>query len=380
MPNQIDNTIINFNNPQKQIKVRNLKIGDEVLVYIHRSNGGSSSGPDVEGKEEYKVWVIFAGFLLNKNMGNTYYQDGTPTGHILHDSDIFGYKKGTGLAVIEKVFKENARDIGNWAVRDYINVFKKSPFKQGEKIRVLRNIEQINKDANIKTDKKLIKATDLEYVDFDKKNNTVTIQSKSLKKVGTTSVYSIIPESKLLLKNIYKKIILENISLPNLDLSYQVPQNQLYRWITPSELFERIKNGTFKESIVTELAKDDYGKTYKIRGIPFFTNPRKWFGYESTPFMRIILDKQKLLKDGYKIVDPHFDPFEVRVLGNIKNFLKYLIVAEVNIDEFKEEGDERREFPLSKPDKIIVWKLINKIFPKNKIKFVDDNWYEKRID
>jgi len=203
----IDNTIINFKNPQKKMRVRNLKVGDEVLVYISRNQGGSSSGSGVEGIEEYKVWVIFAGFIVNKDMGNTCYQDGTPTGHILHDDDIFGYKKGTGLHIIKKIWKERAKDVGKWAVRDYINIFKESPFEQGEKIQTLSDAEKINKNANIKTDKKLIKAQDLEYVDFDKKNFTVIIKSKALKKIGITSVFSIIVESKMLLKNIYKKII-----------------------------------------------------------------------------------------------------------------------------------------------------------------------------
>ena len=42
MPNQVDNTIINFKNPKKKMRVRNLKIGDEILVYISRTHGGSS--------------------------------------------------------------------------------------------------------------------------------------------------------------------------------------------------------------------------------------------------------------------------------------------------------------------------------------------------
>ena len=123
----------------------------------------------------------------------------------------------------------------------------------------------------------------------------------------------------------------------------------------------------------------DGHKSDGVTGIPFFITTKKFFGY-TEPFVRIILDKAKLLKDGYTLFNPGRDEGERRIKETIKDWKQYLISIEINRDEFDlpydPEWDEwEREMPLPFNMRKKWWDMIVREFPENKMAILSDRWF-----
>jgi hypothetical protein len=171
---------------------------------------------------------------------------------------------------------------------------------------------------------------------------------------------------------------------PPLTPNYSAPKGQLYRWITPGNLDEYLEKPDIEESGDKDIGYDQYGNhTQELTDIPFFITSQQFFGYVE-PFVRIILDKKKLLDDGYVLYNPDRDKGERRIVGPIKNWLQYLIFFEVYRDEFvleyNDEFDEwDREIPIPFFARKKYWEDIKRIIPNDKIVLVDEAWHMKNV-
>ena len=92
--------------------------------------------------------------------------------------------------------------------------------------------------------------------------------------------------------------------------------------------------------------------------------------------------KEMLIRDGYTIFDPERDEDEVRVSETIKDWLNYLLVFEVNRDEFvyyNAEDEREMPIPLQFREKLLKT-ITDGITDANKIVFTSDSMYEEIID
>lgn len=178
-------------------------------------------------------------------------------------------------------------------------------------------------------------------------------------------------------------------TLPEVDYEHETPEGMLYRWIPPDGLEEYTESTTMEP--VTQHSKeididpgiDQFGEEVgTVGGIPFWEETHKFYGY-AEPFLRIVLDKEKLLADGYTLFDPHRDPGEVRIAEPIKNWRSYLIVMEINRSEFALQWDDEldeyyAEFPMPLDYRKRIYQQLQK-FPQDKIVWLDDEWFVDNV-
>ena len=181
-------------------KISELSIGDSILIYIDRGEGGATMGPGTEGKKEYERWVAFGGTVYNDHCGQGYYRDTMkPIGMPLHDNCIFGVQKGAAIDVIEIVMKEAAMSIGRWAIRNYKVQFHKLPFDVGCRITIGPDYEykKINKALGIRNNHVVLTSNNLVMVSnpmIVSNDNIITVMDNNTKKsaqVGVEAVWKV---------------------------------------------------------------------------------------------------------------------------------------------------------------------------------------------
>lgn len=163
-----------------------------------------------------------------------------------------------------------------------------------------------------------------------------------------------------------------NETFPEVSRNQRIPNGELYRWLNPELVYEYFSKGTIEWSGVKETGIDPMGNEVQADGIPFFEGPEYFYGFVE-PFVRIVLDRSKLEEAGYTIHNPHRDPGEVRIKENIQNWFDYLILVQVNRDEFVITEDNEREMEIPFKNRIELWDLITKNTPTNKIVISNDD-------
>jgi hypothetical protein len=181
-------------------QIRSLNIGDAIMIYIHRCEGGASMGRGVEGIKDYERWVAFGGMIYNDHCGQGYYMDTMkPIGIPLHDNCIFGVQKGAAMDVIEIVMKETAMSVGRWAIRHYKALFHKLPFNEGCRVTIGPDYEykKINKVLGIRNNHVVLSSKNLVMVSnpmMISNDNIITVMDSDTKKsaqVGIEAVWGI---------------------------------------------------------------------------------------------------------------------------------------------------------------------------------------------
>lgn len=157
--------------------IKSLSIGDLILLYVQEMEGGASMGRGVEGNPEFEKWVVFGGSVYTENVGQAYYQDGTPLGMFLHDSDIFGVKSKEGLPVIRKVMLENARQCGSHHTEHFVELFNECPFHPGEKVGISFDYAKKNKKLGIRSAHSVLKNSGLSFISAD--NDIAIVSSEN---------------------------------------------------------------------------------------------------------------------------------------------------------------------------------------------------------
>ena len=177
-------------------KISELSIGDSILIYIHRQEGGATMGPSVEGIEEYARWVAFGGWVYNETNGQGYYLDTKlPIGIPLHDNCIFDVRKGESIGIIEEVMRKEAVKIGRWAIINYKMQFHKLPFEVGVHIKMAPEAEykKINKTLGIRNNHAVLSSKNLILINNPLMENreVVTVLCKDTNKMAQTGLESL---------------------------------------------------------------------------------------------------------------------------------------------------------------------------------------------
>lgn len=173
---------------------------------------------------------------------------------------------------------------------------------------------------------------------------------------------------------------------PEVTDDYVIPENQLYRWLTPDIVYEYLRNpDMIARNMPGESGHNIDGQYQEgsgdtVDGIPFFDNPYSMYAM-AEPFCRVILDRERIEADGYTIFDPKRDPGEIRVHKEIKNWMNYLLYFEVNRDEFVLEWDDElddysSEFPIPFDNRKELLNIIQSKIPADKLIIIDEEIYE----
>lgn len=176
-------------------KISDLKIGDKIGIYIHRTDGGASMGPSVEGNPEYYRHVIFGGHIYNNNHGQGYYLDTLePIGIPLSDSCIFEVIKGGAIEQMKQIMLKQAKQIGRWAISRFVEEYNEFPIVMGS--RVLINgysndygYKVLNKKLGIKNNHKVLSSKELELIDYQ--NGIITVKCLNTNKTAITGMQAI---------------------------------------------------------------------------------------------------------------------------------------------------------------------------------------------
>ena len=176
-------------------KIADLKIGDTIGIYINRQEGGASMGPSVEGKPEYYRHVAFGGHVYNNNTGQGYYLDTLePIGIPLHDSCIFEVIKGHSREVVKSILREQAKQVGRWAVSSFVNEFNSFPFSIGSRVTIncydcKYSYKAINKVLGIRNNHKVLTSKNLELIDYN--DGIITVKCLDTNKTAQTGTEAI---------------------------------------------------------------------------------------------------------------------------------------------------------------------------------------------
>jgi hypothetical protein len=147
----------------KEIKLADLRIGDEILMYVKRREGGSSMGPGVEGNEDYLTRMVYAGNVYTDTTGSAYFWDGEALGIPITERDIKEVVPQGGIKVIREIYLQKSREHGGHFTRTYMNLFEKSPFEDGEHVMTNHNYGKENRVFTIRNNHKILRANDLIY-------------------------------------------------------------------------------------------------------------------------------------------------------------------------------------------------------------------------
>lgn len=174
----------------KKVKsLSELKEGDLIQIYIHRTEGGASMGPEVEHDPENLEWVIFMGTLGTKgSVCNAMFMDGDHVGIPISLSDIQNFKPRNDLSssVLYKYYLSHARTIGRHYTLELIDLFDRSPFSMNEKVNVAYDYASRNKTLNIRNNHRVLKAKDLVFM---KRNGLIAeVWSPSIKKTAQVAI------------------------------------------------------------------------------------------------------------------------------------------------------------------------------------------------
>ena len=146
-----------------RVKLSDLEIGDELIIYVRRGEGGVSMGPGIEGQEEYLTRVVYGGNVYTDTKAAVYFYDGEPLGLPITERDIQDvYPKG-GLHIIEEIYREKSRIHGGHFTRTYMNLFETPPFIDGDHVTTNHDYGKENRVFSIRNNHKILRAKDLIY-------------------------------------------------------------------------------------------------------------------------------------------------------------------------------------------------------------------------
>ena len=145
------------------VKLSDLEIGDELIIYVKRGEGGVAMGPGVEGQDEYLTRVVYGGNVYTDTTAAVYFSDGEPLGLPITERDIQEVYPKEGLAIIEEIYREKSRSHGGHFTRTYMNLFEKSPFEDGDHVTTNHNYGKENRVFTIRNNHKILRAKDLIY-------------------------------------------------------------------------------------------------------------------------------------------------------------------------------------------------------------------------
>ena len=178
-------------------KISELSIGDSILIYIHRQEGGATMGPGTEGKKEYERWVAFGGTVYNDHCGQGYYMDTkNPIGIPLHDNCIFGVRKNAAIDIMEEIIKKDALSIGRWAITNYKTLFHKLPFNIGDSVKIGPDYvyKKVNKVLGIRNNNTVLTTQNLVLVSnpmMISNDNIITVMCNDTKKMAQVGLEAV---------------------------------------------------------------------------------------------------------------------------------------------------------------------------------------------
>jgi hypothetical protein len=173
----------------KIISLADLKIGDEILIYVNRTDGGCSMGRGVEGKKKFLTSMVYAGNVYTDTTGSAYFWDGTPLGLPITERDIQEVRPQNGLRVIRSVYQEKSRLHGGHFTRSFMNLFDSSPFHDGEHVTTNYDYTKENRMFAIRNDHKVLRAKDLIYK--GNQGRIAIVWSPSLHKKTLVSIHAL---------------------------------------------------------------------------------------------------------------------------------------------------------------------------------------------
>jgi len=171
------------------IALADLKIGDELIIYVKRTDGGSIMGSGVEGKEEYLTRVVYGGNVYTDTQASAYFYDGLPLGLPLSEKDIQEVYPQNGISFIQEVYREKSRSHGGHFTRTYMNLFESSPFDAEDHVTTNYDYGKENRAFSIRNDHRVLRSKDLIYQ--GNQGRIAIVWSPSLHKKTLVSIHAL---------------------------------------------------------------------------------------------------------------------------------------------------------------------------------------------